>query len=150
METKKNSLNIILFVVCISILLFGMTGIYVSRDVPQKADGMEEAKEYVLYIGLNDKDSYNQVLSTQEAKQKINAICTKYVTGYTIVEAQGGWVDEKNILTQENSLVYYFRGASEADIYAIMEEALLELNQNTIMMEERTVYFTYYGADALR
>lgn len=133
------------FFACICILLAGMMGGCVSPDAPNENAGLEQATEYVLYIGLNDKDTYNQIISTQDAKQTINAICTKYVTGYTIIEAQGGWVDEKYMLTQENTLVYYFRGACETDIRAIMEEVLLELNQNTIMMEERTIFFTYYG-----
>lgn len=145
MEKKINKQKMILLVACISILLVGMTGGYVSLDAKEEAAGLEQATEYVLYIGLNDKDTYDQIISTQEAIQKINTICTKYVTGYTIVETQGGWVDEKNMLTQENTLVYYFRGACESDICAIMDEVLLELNQNTIMMEERTVFFTYYG-----
>ena len=60
--------------------------------------------------------------------------------------AKGGWVDEKNILTEENTLIYSFYEASEEQIMQIMDDVLKELNQNSILIthgQENSAY--YYG-----
>ena len=107
---------------------------------------MEENREYTLTIGLNDKDTYVQVIETEAAKELVNAVCVKYVEGYTCVQAAGGWVDEKEKLTQENTLIYYFRDAEEEQIKQIMDEVLIALNQDSILLEEKTGSYTlYYG-----
>lgn len=115
--------------------------VWESFDCP-----MEEAQEYTLYIGLNDKDEYRQLISTKEAKEIIDAICVEYVDGYTVTEAGGAWVDEKNTLTQENTLVYHFREADEEALKEIMDKVIAALNQNTILVEEQKVFYTYYGS----
>lgn len=104
----------------------------------------ETVGEYVIYIGTNDKDTYKQEIPTKEARKIVNDICVKYVDGYTTYDAQGGWVDEKGVLTQENSMVYMFQGASRDKIKSIMDEVLKALNQNSIMIETRSTDATYY------
>ena len=69
----------------------------------------------------------------EEAKETVNGICAKYVEGYTVTEAQGGWVDETGTLTEEQTLVYSFTGVSEEALTSIMDEVLKELNQNSIL-----------------
>ena len=101
--------------------------------------------QYVLYIGLNDKDTYEQIIPTETAKEIANNICTKYVEGYTVSDAQGGWVDENGVLTRENTLIYYFAEVQEADLIAIMDETLAVLNQNTILVEKRDITSVFYN-----
>ena len=106
---------------------------------------MEIGKKYVLYNGTNDKDSYKQVISTEEAREIVNEICIKYVDGYTASEAKGGWVDETDTLTQENTLVYAFYEVTEEQLVNIMEEILEALNQNAILVEKQEAIYTYYS-----
>jgi len=104
-----------------------------------------EYGKYVLYIGTNDKDTYTQLISLADAKNIVNEICSRYVEGYTVMEANGGWVDEKGKLTEEQTLVYSFSGVREEDIYSIMDEILVKLNQNSIMVERQDLTYTYYS-----
>jgi len=103
-----------------------------------------EYGQYVLYIGMNDKDTYEQIIPTDEAVEIVNAIFAKHVGGWTMKHARGGWVDEKNILTQENTLVYFVAWADEADVIAIMDEVLVALNQNSILIERRDISSVFY------
>ena len=161
-EKKKGEDTVWLMAIAgIVILAAGMAGIFYAgapvtykiADSKEEAIGesfgypMEEAQEYTLYIGLNDKDEYRQLISTQEAQEIIDAICIRYVDGYTVTEAKGAWVDEKNMLTQENTLVYHFREADEEALKEIMDRVIAALNQNTIMVEEQTVSYAYYGGE---
>ena len=103
-----------------------------------------EHGQYVLHIGLNDKDTYEQIIPTDEAVNIVNAICAKYISGWTSSHARGGWIDEKAVLTQENTLVYFIAHAAEADVIAIMDEVLVALNQNAILVERRNVSSAFY------
>jgi len=103
-----------------------------------------ENAQYILYIGTNDKDTYEQIIPTDEAREIVNFICAKYVDGYTSDVCEGGWVDEKNILTQENTLVYTINDADETAIISIMDEVLTALNQNAILVERRDVSGVFY------
>ncbi len=120
----------------------GMSGGDTTLDYNYNQNG-----KYVLYIGLNDKDTYTQLIPTEEAKETVNEICAKYVDGYTVTEANGGWVDETNTLTEEMSLVYTISDAEESDIISIMDEVLPALNQNAILVERQDQIYTFYNGN---
>jgi len=103
-----------------------------------------ENGRYVLYIGLNDKNTYEQIIPTDEAVEIVDAICVKYVEGYTMAQVKGGWIDEFGALTQENTLVYTFTHIDEQAIIAIMDEVLIALNQNAILVENQRISSVYY------
>lgn len=104
-----------------------------------------ETGKYVMYIGTNDKDTYTQLIPLEEAKAIVNEICSRYVSGYTVQTAEGGWVDETGTLTQEQTLVYSFDAVEEADMLAIMDEVLVALNQNSILLEKQGLTYCYYS-----
>ena len=108
------------------------------------ADQMETGEKYILYIGTNDKDTYQQEIPTEEARDMVNAICAKYVGGYTASDAKGGWVDETDTLTQENTLVYSFYEITEEQLVQVMDDILKQLNQNSILVERQEAVYTYY------
>ena len=157
-EGRKGYKVVILLLVINFLMSVGIIGFlaiqYTDRSqVGQEAraeggmltEQMETGKKYVLYIGTNDKDSYKQVISTEEAREIVNEICIKYVDGYTASEAKGGWVDETDTLTQENTLVYAFYEVTEEQLVNIMEEILTALNQNSILLEKQEAIYTYYS-----
>lgn len=104
--------------------------------------------KYVLYIGTNDKDTYTQQIPLEEAEQIVNEICCKYVEGYTVQQAEGGWVDESGTRTEEQTLVYSFDAVQEEDLIAIMDEVLLRLNQASILVERQDLTYCYYSGEA--
>ncbi|MGN1331959.1 MAG: DUF3574 domain-containing protein [Lachnospiraceae bacterium] len=157
-EGRKGYKAVILLLVINFLMSVGIIGFLAiqytdRRQVGQEArakgsmltEQMEMGKKYVLYIGTNDKDSYKQVISTEEAREIVNEICIKYVDGYTASEAKGGWVDETDTLTQENTLVYAFYEVTEEQLVNIMEEILEALNQNAILVEKQEAIYTYYS-----
>ena len=157
-EGRKGYKAVILLLVINFLMSVGIIGFLAiqytdRRQVGQEArakgsmltEQMEMGKKYVLYIGTNDKDSYKQVISTEEAREIVNEICIKYVDGYTAYEAKGGWVDETDTLTQENTLVYAFYEVTEEQLVNIMEEILEALNQNAILVEKQEAIYTYYS-----
>ncbi|MCL2603783.1 MAG: DUF3574 domain-containing protein [Defluviitaleaceae bacterium] len=106
-----------------------------------------EYGQYVLYIGLNDRHTYEQIIPTDEAVEIVNNIFAKHVGGWTMHHARGGWVDETDTLTQENSLVYTVAYANEVAVIAIMDEVLVALNQNSILIERRDISSVFYRGE---
>jgi hypothetical protein len=103
--------------------------------------------QYVLYIGLNDRFTYEQIIPTDEAVDIVNNIFAKHVGGWTMHHARGGWVDETDTLTQENTIVYTLAYADEKAVIAIMNEVLIALNQNSILIERRNLSSVFYRGE---
>ena len=103
-----------------------------------------ELVKYTMYIGLNDKDTYVQIMPFGEAEKKVSDIALKYVDGFTVLSARGAYKDEKGIITNENSLVFQFLYVTDEQIKLIMDEVLKELNQNSILLEKQKVNYTFY------
>lgn len=157
--SKKRSVfqNVVILIMVIQTIV--LTGIIIylashktsEESVPASAviaDGDYKYNEkYVLYIGLNDKDTYTQLVSVREARDIVNGICVRYTDGYTVMEARGGWVDETGTLTEETSLVYTLSNVEEADVTSIMDEVLEALNQNSILVEHQQMAYTYYDGN---
>ena len=112
--------------------------------------GSEQIQKYTLYIGTNDKDTGTQLISTEDAHKIVGEICEKYVTGYTVMEAQGNWLSEDGMRHRENTLIYSFSDADEVKIQSIMDEVLIALNQESILAETElsdSVFYTGKKSD---
>lgn len=147
---RKSVIVVILLIINLIATSFMLINFYTSHSDRSDTQGKitfdsVENGQYVLYIGTNDKDTYEQVIPTEQSREIINNICAKYVEGYTSSEAQGGWVDEKGVLTQESTLIYTFTYADESDIIAIMDDVLIALNQNSILVERRNISSSFYN-----
>lgn len=151
MSKPKNwKLSLIVLLLALNLAATGGLAAYElsSRDrlpTGSFSSQMQTNDSYTLYIGTNDKDTYTQLIPTDQAIAMVNAICARYVDGYTSSLATGGWVDEKGRLTQEHTLVYTFHGVKQEQIQSIMDEVLKKLNQNTILVEYGTTKSMYYG-----
>ena len=98
-ESSVSRMSLVMMAVVIllvaNIIATVAIGIYVFTDhsvSDNSFDGKLEYKDkYVIYIGLNDKDTGEQKYTVEEATDIANHICAKYVGGYTMYTAKGGW-----------------------------------------------------------
>ncbi len=145
---KKSFIAIIIWNIVISGLLVYMLAFMsdIKKEVYASASVENANPTYTLYIGLNDKDTYTQLIDTKDAKQIINNICLKYTSGYSVTQLEGGWIDEKDNLTEENTLCYMLTDIDESDVNKIMDEVLEKLNQNSILVqveEHKSMYYSH-------
>lgn len=141
---------VVILLIMEALALIGIVGYLVLEHDTQPAGTILEYEDagdgqYVLYIGLNDKDTYEQIIPTGAARDIVNRICTKYVDGYTVSEANGGWVDETGTLTEESTLIYILSDVKEENVIAIMDEVLAALNQNSILVERWEYAYSLYS-----
>ena len=111
------------------IILFLVAAGFSSGDMEA-----ESSPSYTLCIGLNDQDTNTQLITADEARQRVNEICLRYVDGFTGNLAWGAWTDENGEMVNEQTLVYTFHGTTREAVVAIMDEVLPALNQSSILM----------------
>lgn len=105
----------------------------------------ETGDKYTLYLGLNDKDTYEQKISTEDAIDKANKICAAHSGGYTQFTARGGWTNDDGTLGHENTLVYMIYDISESDLKAMLDEFIKEFNQSSVLVEKSETAHIYYS-----
>ena len=93
--------------------------------------------KYNIYIGLNDKDSKKQEVSTRRAKQEtIKILNHNNITGLTIYEVMGVFKHEDGATTFEKSLKVELMEVKKEDILKSIEELKKTLNQESILLEK--------------
>ena len=93
--------------------------------------------KYNIYIGLNDKDSKKQEVSTRRAKQEtIKILNDNNITGLTMYEVTGVFKHEDGATTFEKSLKVELMEVKKEDVLKSIEELKKALNQESILLEE--------------
>lgn len=146
MDSKNKKIKIFAIVIS-SLLLVNMciTGVLLGFQINNNIVSNQYKTKYSLYIGTNDKDTYTQVIPFDTCLTKVTEICTKYTGGCTIYEANGYWKDDTNTITKEQSIVCILEDITKEKVYKICDEIIVELNQNSILIETQNVISTYYS-----
>ena len=88
--------------------------------------------KHEIFIGLNDKDTKQQMISTEEAMLKVHALvgdCSmSLIQGY-FTHADGSMVIEKTIKCE-------IFGMEDTKIHAIIEQLKHDLNQESILVNK--------------
>ena len=93
--------------------------------------------KYNIYIGLNDKDSKKQEVSTRRAKEEtIKILNANNITGLTMYEVAGVFKHEDGAMTFEKSLKVELLEVKEEEVIKSIEELKGALNQESILLEK--------------
>lgn len=123
-------------------------------EVVQDVEEVEEVKneqgapdvQYVLYLGTNDKDTNKPVFTPDEAKKEAEKILLKHFGGYTIQQADGGWVDGDTVYT-ENTLVIYLSDTDLESIHAAADEMIKTFHQSSVLIQENQTTTEFYAGE---
>ena len=100
--------------------------------------------QYVLYLGTNAKDSNKPVCTQAEAKEKAKEILIRHFSGFTIQEADGGWIDEGTIF-QEYTLVIYLSDTTQEAVHAAADELIEAFRQSSVLIQANPTKTEFYG-----
>ena len=88
--------------------------------------------KHEIFIGLNDKDTKQQMISTEEAMQKVHTLvgsCSmSLIQGY-FTHADGSMVIEKTIKCE-------IFGMGDNKVHAVVEQLKHDLNQESILVNK--------------
>lgn len=96
--------------------------------------GKKQVK-YVLYCGLNDADTGNQVYSVADAQEAARKIITDKGLGYTEYVTYGAYT-ENGAVKENDTLVYVLFYMEKADAQSVAKEIKEKLNLSAVLVEE--------------
>lgn len=127
-------LKIVMVIVFISIILIGVYGLYLNLTT----------EHYTIYIGLNDKDQNEQIISTDEAIETLDEIFMNNSVDFTRFNGKGEFKAGENPTVYENTVVYDVYGADKETIQNISSQICKQLNQHSVLIRyERSFSFWY-------
>ncbi len=116
-----------------------------EASAPEESVGDEQGDvQYVLYLGTNDKDTTEPVFSPDVAKEKAEEILLKHFGGYTIQEANGGWIDNNKIY-REYTLVIYLSDTTIDKVHAAADEMIKTFNQSSVLIQSNKTVTDFYS-----
>lgn len=91
-------------------------------------------KKYTLYIGLNDRDTHTQEITTLDAYKVVSNILTA-CGGATITEGRGIYTHNDGTIVQETTLICAVFAAPEESIRDAAIQIKQALNQESVALE---------------
>lgn len=104
---------------------------------------METCNKYSLYIGLNDKDTLEQMMPTKKFIKIISKICKSQNIGFSIKSMNGGYIHNSGIYTFENSIELSIFGVTEEQIMTLAKKLKKIFNQESIIVIKEKVETTF-------
>ena len=142
MSKKVGITAIVLSVAAICLSIIALCG-----GFAQPKTGAKDI-QYVMYLGTNDKDTYEPFGTPEEAKSKVDEVLTKHFEGFTIQEANGGWTNENGTVDHEYTVVILLSDTTVEKVHAAADDLIRAFNQSSLLIQanETTTEF-YSGAN---
>ncbi|MBR0307685.1 MAG: DUF3574 domain-containing protein [Mogibacterium sp.] len=103
--------------------------------------------QYVMYLGTNGKDTNEPVFDQNEAREKAKRILIDHFGGYTIQEANGGWIDDDGTEFQEYTLVIYLSDTTIDEVHAAAKELIDTFDQSSVLIQANKTETEFYSGD---
>ena len=123
-----------------------------AAEAAEDAEGSETAEEtagedvqYVMYLGTNDKDTNEPVFTQEESMDTVRNILIDYFGGYTIQEANGGWINENGEESREYTLVIYLSDTTLDEVHAAADDLLKTFNQSSVLIQTNPTQTEFYA-----
>ena len=82
--------------------------------------------------------------------EKPKEILLEYFGGYTIQDAQGGWIGEDGTIYQEYTLVIYLSDTNKDQVHEAADEMLDTFHQGSVLIQTiptQTEFYYYQASD---
>jgi len=100
--------------------------------------------QYVMYVGTNDQDTNKPVFTQAESLEKLKEVLIRHFGGYTIQEANGGWIDS-GIEYQEYTLVVYLSDTTLEAVHSAADELISLFHQSSILIQQNPTTTEFYS-----
>lgn len=93
-------------------------------------------EKYILYVGLNDKDTKTQKIDTLSAYNLANNILLNYVEGATVTQSKGIYKHQNGNVVIENTLIIELLFTDNDTVNKIANDLKKALNQESIAIQK--------------
>ena len=139
----SKNLNIFQWILSIIAIIISVVAISLGCKSSQPVEESGADTQYVMYLGTNDKDTNQPVFKPEEAKAQAESILLEHFGGYTIQEANGGWIDGDTTY-KEYTLVIYLSDTNLDDVHAAADEMIKTFNQSSVLIQANQTVTEFY------
>lgn len=143
MSKKLGIITLVLALIAVALSAAALTA---SLKTEAPAAQTQEDVQYVLYLGTNDKDTNQPVLPEEAAKAKAEEILLDHFGGYTIQNANGGWIDGGTVY-REYTLVIYLSDTTAEEVHAAADELIREFRQSSVLIQANRTATEFYAGE---
>lgn len=104
---------------------------------------VNKGKIYSIYIGLKDKDTYQEVLTATSFKEILCEHCKKKEIGFSCSTLFGGYTHNKGYVT-ETSLKITLIGADIEEVKSLTISLKDIVNTDTVLITEEDCRYLFY------
>ncbi len=139
--------TLILAVLCAAALCLSVVSLVLACGAGNGTEP-EQIKDvqYVLYLGTNDKDSNQPVFSHETAKETLKGILIQRFGGYTIQEANGGWIDGETVYT-EYTLVIHLSDTDMEHVHTAADKMISTFRQSSVLIQANRTSTEFYAGN---
>lgn len=128
----------------IAVIALGLS-VYNTATKPAPIEEKTYDIQYVMYLGTNDKDTYQPFGTPEEAKAKVDEVLTKHFEGFTIQEANGGWTNENGTVDHEYTVVILLSDTTLEKVHAAADDLIKAFNQSSVLIQANQTTTEFYS-----
>lgn len=98
--------------------------------------------KYEIFIGIRDKDTYEELLSVEDFTEILSEICTEKEIGFSLLTQTGGYSHNKGYTT-ETSLRIIIINIEEDEIMMLGERLKKKINTDTVLYTKSEIEYAF-------
>lgn len=98
--------------------------------------------KYEIFVGIKDKDIYQEILNVNDFKKILTDICTEEEIGFSLLTQLGGYTHGKGYTT-ETSLRVVIIGIDEKEVMILAERLKKEVNTDAVLITETEIDYCF-------
>ena len=98
--------------------------------------------KYEIFIGIKDKDTYEEYLDENDFKEILTEICSEKQISFSLLTQFGGYTHNKGYPT-ETSLRVIIIGISEEEVELLGERLKKKINTDTILITKTEIDYCF-------
>ena len=98
--------------------------------------------KHEIYIGIKDKDSYEEILSIEDFKSILTEICTEKTISFSMLTQHGGYTHGKGYTT-ETSLRVVVIGLDEDEVALLGEILKKKVNTDAVLITRTEIEYCF-------
>jgi hypothetical protein len=103
----------------------------------------QKGKKYEIFIGLKDKDTYDEIFDVDVFKTLLSEICTENEISFSLLTQFGGYAHNKGYTT-ETSLRVIIIGISEDELTTLGVKLKEMINTDTILITKTEIEYAFF------
>lgn len=105
-------------------------------------DTFQKGIKYEIFVGLKDKDSYEEIFSVNKFKEILAEICTEKQISFSLITQLGGYTHNKGYTT-ETSLRVIIIGINEEELVQLSVKLKEMINTDTVLITKTDIEYSF-------